>query len=140
MMNVKQVIVMRTDLNMRKGKMAAQAAHASLAVILNMMKNKTLYIADFPIFDVYDKVLTVYNPSALHMWLTSSFTKVCVGVDSEKKLLELYHSVKEADIPVVLITDNGTTEFHGNKTNTCICIGPDFNSVIDPFTKELQLL
>lgn len=44
-MNTKQVIVMRKDLNMRKGKMVAQGAHASMAVLLDMMtrsENKVL--------------------------------------------------------------------------------------------------
>lgn len=41
-MNVKQVIVMRKDLNMRRGKQIAQGAHASMAALLKFF-NKTRY-------------------------------------------------------------------------------------------------
>jgi PTH2 family peptidyl-tRNA hydrolase len=35
--DVKQVIIIRKDLNMRKGKMIAQGNHASMGVIFNYM-------------------------------------------------------------------------------------------------------
>ena len=43
--NVKQVIVVRSDLKMNKGKIAGQVAHASLAIILDRMK---IYSANIP--------------------------------------------------------------------------------------------
>lgn len=129
----KQVIVMRTDLNMRKGKMAAQASHASMAVILNMMECEYN--------ELYERRnLTIPVGSALDAWLNGPFKKICVGIESEAQLLDLYDRVKAAGIPVSKIIDSGLTEFGGEKTLTCIGIGPDYPEKIDPFTKSLKLL
>jgi PTH2 family peptidyl-tRNA hydrolase len=130
--DVKQVIVVRKDLNMRKGKIAAQAAHASMAVLLDMMQVN--------IEGLYEKrTLIIPNDTALQQWLNVEFKKICVSVDSEEKLLELYHEAKELGIPCSLITDNGRTEFAGVKTNTCIAIGPDYSERVDLVTKHLPL-
>lgn len=129
----KQVIVMRTDLNMRKGKMAAQASHASMAVILDMM--------DVEYTELYERrKLTIPVGSAIDAWLNGPFKKICVGVDSEEALEALYEAVKAAGIPTSKIVDSGLTEFGGVPTLTCIAIGPDYPEKIDPFTKELKLL
>lgn len=124
---------MRTDLNMRKGKMAAQASHASMAVILNMMECEYN--------ELYEKrALTIPVGSALDAWLNGPFKKICVGISSEAELLDLYEQVKAAGIPVSKIIDSGLTEFDGVKTLTCIGVGPDYPERIDPFTKSLKLL
>ena len=129
----KQVIVMRTDLNMRKGKMAAQASHASMAVILNMMQSEYN--------ELYERRhLTIPNGSALDAWLNGPFKKICVGIGSEEELLALGAKALELKLPVALITDSGLTEFGGVKTHTCIAIGPDYPENIDPLTKDLKLL
>lgn len=129
----KQIIVMRTDLNMRKGKMAAQASHASMAVLLDMM--------DCVYTDLYERrSLTIPAGSALESWLNGPFKKICVGIDSEQALNDLYDRVKEAGLPTSKIVDSGLTEFGGVKTLTCIAIGPDYPEKIDPFTKHLKLL
>ena len=133
MSSPKQVIVMRTDLNMRKGKMAAQASHASMAVILDMMECSYT--------ELYERrQLTIPVGSALDAWLNGPFKKICVGIDSEQALNDLYDQVKAAGIPAAKIVDSGLTEFGGEKTLTCIAIGPDYPEKIDPFTKELKLL
>jgi len=102
---------------MRKGKMCAQAAHASVAVIVNNVPDPRI-----------DK------------WLEGSFTKVCVGVGSELELLDLYEKAKSAGLLAELITDNGLTEFGGLKTRTCVAIGPDSNENLEPITGSLKLL
>lgn len=133
MSSPKQVIVMRTDLNMRKGKMAAQASHASMAVILDMM--------DCEYTELYERRhLTIPVGSALDAWLNGPFKKICVGIDSEQALNDLYDKVKAAGLSAAKIVDSGLTEFGGEKTLTCIAIGPDYPEKIDPFTKELKLL
>ena len=133
MSSPKQIIVMRTDLNMRKGKMAAQASHASMAVILDMMECEYN--------ELYERRhLTIPVGSALEAWLNGPFKKICVGIDSESELNELYDRVKAAGIPAAKIVDSGLTEFGGVKTLTCIAIGPDYPEKIDPFTNELKLL
>ena len=129
----KQVIVMRTDLGMRRGKQMAQAAHASMAVILDMMTRECN--------DLYEtRTLILPNGSALDEWLNGSFKKICVGIGSEEELLALNAEALKRNLPVALITDSGLTEFGGVKTRTCIAIGPDYPENIDPLTSHLKLL
>jgi PTH2 family peptidyl-tRNA hydrolase len=121
---IKQVIVMRNDLNMRKGKMIAQGAHASLSFLTRRLENS-------------DKI-KLSKPE--QEWLDSSFAKVCVRVDSEEQLMDIFQKAKDAMLEVHLITDSGKTEFHGEPTKTCLAIGPDYSSKIDQITGQLQLL
>ena len=132
--NIKQVIVMRKDLNMRNGKMVSQGAHASLKVILDMMYNR-----ETP-SNVYKKELFLTINSPITRWLEGDFTKIVVGVGSEEELLSIYSDVLSSNIPVALITDNGHTEFAGVLTNTCLCMGPWWSDDIDKITGRLKLL
>lgn len=108
---------MRKDLNMRKGKMVAQGAHASMKVILS----------------------NVNNP-LVSKWLDSQFTKIALSIDSEEELLDILHKAKVAGIIADEVIDNGQTEFNGVKTRTCIAIGPDEHEKIDAITGHLKLL
>ena len=124
---IKQVIVMRHDLKMRRGKQVAQGAHASIAFLCRRLQaNAPLSLDDF-------------NESE-RAWLTGSFAKICCRVDSEEALLEIRDRAQEAGLEVHLITDSGKTEFHGQPTNTCLAIGPDRAEKIDAITGELPLL
>jgi PTH2 family peptidyl-tRNA hydrolase len=125
---VKQVLVLRKDLNMSKGKMVVQGAHASIAFLTNKMKDN------------------LSNPEALWWvnlsqaekeWVYGTFFKVCVGVDSEKELLDIGYNAVMLDLSVKYIEE--TTGFD-KPTVTCIAIGPDYSSKIDPVTKHLKLL
>lgn len=134
-MTVKQVIVMRKDLNMRKGKMIAQGAHASVAFI-----SRRLYIEhDRDEGSEYHHAQCGLKEQE-KIWLKGSFTKVCVSVDSEEELLEIYKAAEKAELEVHLITDNGLTEFGGVPTKTCLAIGPDKAEKIDKITGHLKLL
>lgn len=133
MSEVKQVIVVRKDLNMRKGKIAAQASHASLGSLLTLFNKETndgkiTYSCSFDKDSILDK------------WLNGIFTKICLYVESEEELIEIHEKVKEAKIPCSLITDSGLTEFHGVPTITCLGIGPFYSEEIDKITKDLKLL
>lgn len=123
----KQVIVMRTDLNMRKGKMVAQGAHASLAAVWMIDVD---HCAASPVYD-YD---------AYRSWRNGTFTKICVSVDSVNALLEVHAAAHEAGLPVTMIIDSGATEFHGVATYTCLAIGPAWAEDIDKITGKLRLL
>ncbi len=127
-MNVKQVIVLRKDLNMRKGKMVAQGAHASLKVFLDMGLKNT------------PGTLTVPLWPAARTWIEGQFTKVCVGVDSEKELLYLRERASLSQIPSALIQDAGHTEFKGVPTYTALAIGPWDSDMLDKLTGHLKLL
>lgn len=113
---MKQVIVLRKDLNMRKGKMIVQGAHAALGAYL--VNPKHPYCVE---------------------WLKGPFTKICVSVDSEKELFEIYKLAKETNLPHILIKDAGKTEFK-EPTYTAIAIGPGPEKEIDKITGKLKLL
>ncbi len=72
-------------------------------------------------------------------WLSEKFTKICVSVNSEHELLELYNKAKRAGIPCSLIRDAGMTEFK-EPTYTAVAIGPEFPDKVDPLTGDLPLL
>lgn len=132
--NVKQVIVMRNDLGMRKGKMIAQGAHASLKVFTDIMYVEN----DKHVMDVGDAYPS--HESAIVQWLEARFAKICVRVNSEQELLEINKQAKEAGLPVALILDSGKTEFDGVPTYTCLAIGPAKAKKIDKITGHLKLL
>lgn len=66
-------------------------------------------------------------------------TKICVSVDSEAELLEVYNQAIAANLPAVLIRDAGLTEFK-EPTYTAVGIGPAESTVIDLITGKLKLL
>ncbi len=126
-METKQVIVMRRDLNMRKGKIAAQAAHASLKVFLKL---GTIYNNEM--------IIPMVN-EAMSDWINGVFKKICVYVNSEQELLDIYNKAEERGLICSMIIDNGLTEFHNVPTKTCIAIGPDYSDIIDEITGDLTL-
>ena len=130
----KQVIVMRKDLNMRKGKMIAQGSHASMKVFLDRCE-KDNYDGEMKKFTFYYKMNLSWDN-----WLNGRFTKVVLSCDSEQELLELYQKAKDSNLPCALITDAGLTEFNGVPTNTCIAIGPAEPEEINIITGHLKLL
>ena len=136
MSEVKQVIVFRHDLlkSLRKGKIAAQVAHASLGALL---KHSDRYWNEE--INHYSINFKFPKDSILDKWLNGIFTKICLYVEDEKELLELHKKIEAAGIPCTLITDAGNTEFHGVPTVTCLGIGPWWSEYIDEFTKDLKL-
>lgn len=135
-METKQVIVIRKDLKMRKGKMIAQGAHASMKVILDEM-----YRSPFGFTEEYTKFhMTILNESPLCQWLEGIFTKIVVGCDSEEELLSLRSSAQIYRVRNALIQDAGKTEFNGVPTYTALAIGPDDPEKIDKITGHLKLL
>ncbi len=137
----KQVIVMRTDLGMRKGKMIAQGAHASLKVFFDRISPCKMLGKERRGDGVCAYGWSVWN-QAEYEWITgqSGFTKICVGVDSEEEMLAIFEKAQKARILCALITDAGKTEFNGVPTKTCIAVGPDDEDKINTLTGHLRLL
>jgi PTH2 family peptidyl-tRNA hydrolase len=135
----KQILIVRKDLNMRKGKIAAQCAHASLGAIL---KNSTTeYIhSELSCHSLMKRIITYDSESSMASWLNHSFTKICVYVNSEEELLQIQSQAISAGILNCLITDSGKTEFNNIPTNTVLALGPAWSTDIDPITKHLPLL
>lgn len=114
---MKQVIVVRKDLNMRKGKMIAQGAHASLMA----------YRASR--FAVTDR------------WIDDhAQAKICLGASSEDEIRRIHAEALAAGLVCEMVFDHGRTEFHGVETLTALCIGPDDSTKIDAITEKLSLL
>ena len=137
----KQMIVMRRDLKMRKGKIAAQAGHACVEAVLMALAREGrlndvcvtpdeswVYLAD-----------DGAQPSPLTDWFGAGVAKVCVYVDSEEALLELAAKGREEGFLCALVRDAGHTEFHGEPTYTCLAFEPLYPEQIDPLTGELPL-
>lgn len=113
---IKQVIVLRHDLQARKGKFIVQGAHAAIGAFKIAPSQ---YILD---------------------WEKDGCTKICVSVPYESSLLELSEAVSLAGLPTYLVQDAGRTEFHGKSTYTALAIGPAPAELIDVFTGHLPLL
>lgn len=135
----KQMIVMRRDLHMRKGKIAAQAGHACVeATLMALAREQRL-----------DEVRTngswitldhgEGDITPLTAWFDAGIAKVCVYVDSEEELLDIAVRGRERGFAVALIRDAGMTEFHGETTYTCLAFEPLYPEQIDPITGDLPL-
>ena len=111
---------MRKDLRMSRGKLVAQGSHASISFLTRPTR----------------KELTEEEQE----WIAGIFTKVCLRVNSEEALIDIYNQAKAQGLTVHLITDCGKTVFHGVPTKTCLAIGPHKSSKIDPITEGLKLL
>ncbi len=129
--DVKQVIVIRRDLHMRRGKEIAQGSHASSAWI------------SFAVADALRRGDTMLDLStiseAAKLWLTSSFRKVTLQVQTEDDIVALHAQAVAAGLESHLITDSGKTEFGGNPTITALAIGPDRATCIDAITGHLGI-
>ncbi len=141
----KMIIVMRKDLNMRKGKMIAQGSHAAVKAVLQSIISKDVHQKNNYKKEVEDLHIVTEQPDIFVSdaeldWLTGNYTKICVSVNSEQELIDVYEKAKKVNLNVCLITDAGLTEFQGQPTKTCLAIGPDWSSKIDPITKDLKLL
>ena len=130
-MKTKQVIVIRRDLKMRRGKEIAQGSHASMA-FLTEGSQKGFFKFLFNAIKVW-----FHKPS--REWLKSSFAKICVRVDSEQELMDIYNLALSKSVNAKLIVDSGRTEFNGVPTPTSVAIGPDAAEKVDEITANLEL-
>ena len=132
MTQIKQVLIIRKDLKMRRGKECAQCSHASNSVLLKQ-KTKGLSNQDG------SSEVTLYFNEDITSWLTDSLsTKITVSVNSEQELLNIYKQAQEAGLPCSLIKDAGLTEFK-EPTFTVVAIGPAKSEEINKITGKLPL-
>lgn len=136
MSDIKQVIVIRKDLKMRRGKEIAQGAHASIAWLTKRCQQKA-YAEGYG--DDWGVDAMVRFSQAEWGWVQGNFRKICVVVHSGEELAEVYSRALAAGLVTEIIEDTGLTEFHGEKTLTALAIGPDYDEKIDPVTGHLEL-
>jgi len=115
---IKQVIVMRSDLGMGKGKIAAQASHASIEAFLGARRQ---------------------NEKEAQKWKKEGMPKSVLKVENEKELVRIFQAAKDANLPCALIQDAGKTQIEPG-SRTCVGIGPARAGEIDRITGELSLL
>ncbi|MDE1851270.1 MAG: peptidyl-tRNA hydrolase Pth2 [Candidatus Micrarchaeota archaeon] len=115
---MKQVIIIRNDIHMSKGKTIAQGAHASLMSYFNVEK--------------IDKKIA-------QQWLDAGEKKIVLKVQSDKELKRLAEGFKYKKIPHALVTDAGLTELPPG-TITALGAGPWNSTEIDMLTSGLKLL
>ena len=113
MNELKQVILIRKDLKLSKGKAAAQASHGSVEAVLKSDK----------------KIVST--------WRNSGMKKIVLSVNNEKELFKYLQEAKDFGLVSALIRDAGRTEISSG-TPTCIAIGPDSEDKIDSLTSELS--
>jgi PTH2 family peptidyl-tRNA hydrolase len=113
---VKLAMVVRTDLDMGRGKIAAQVAHAAVTAAL-----RNIGSADFD------------------GWLRDGQPKVVLKVTSGAQLRDVAERAAAAGLPVELIQDAGRTQVAPG-TLTCCAVGPAADDRIDAVTGELSLL
>ncbi|MCL4518953.1 MAG: peptidyl-tRNA hydrolase Pth2 [Thaumarchaeota archaeon] len=118
MVQYKQVIVVRQDLKMGKGKLAVQVAHAAVSSAEQARRYKKQW------FD---------------SWIEGNQAKICVKVESEKELRILKGKVDLTHIPNALIQDAGLTQLEPG-TTTCLGLGPVPSDLVDRYTGDLKLL
>jgi len=117
-MGYKQVILLRSDLKMSRGKSCSQCAHAAVeATLKTKKKHRITYSA----------------------WRLSGMKKVVLKVDNQKDLYKYVQEAKELGLITAIISDAGMTELKPG-TTTCAAIGPDKEDKIDLVTGKLQPL
>ena len=127
--DVKMVIVVRKDLNMPVGKIAAQVAHAAMGALLQK--------GEWSGPDQY----TLHNlSSAERSWLMHKFTKITLWCDGLEEMVALEYKAEASMLNTRVIVDAGDTVFNGVPTPTCLAIGPDVSSAINAVTGHLKLL
>jgi PTH2 family peptidyl-tRNA hydrolase len=139
-MQTKQILVVRKDLNMRKGKIAAQCCHASMSFLT---KGGGVYCnlgTGIPQVDYFMSSVEESHADEINHWLRNSFRKICVYVNSEEELETVHQKALDSGLMSHMIEDNGATEFNGVKTKTCCAIGPHIDERFVGITDHLPLL
>ena len=128
MSKVKQVILIRRDLKMRRGKEIAQGSHASGEFLLSKVRQS-----------VESSLISLELKDVEKHWIKEGMAKICLKVNSEEQLHALHKEALAKGLESHLIRDSGRTEFSGQPTYTACAIGPDYAKEIDSITKDLTL-
>ena len=114
-MKYKQVILVRQDLKLPKGKMSAQCSHAAVECVLKS------------------------DQKLVQAWHKEGMPKIILKVENERELIKFKQLAEDAGLKSVLITDAGHTVVEPG-TKTCLGIGPDLAEKIDKITGSLKLI
>lgn len=112
---MKATFVVRKDLEMGKGKIAVQVAHAAVILALNSDKNR------------------------LDKWLSNGQKKVALWAKDEAEIKDLERKARDLRVPFYEVRDAGLTQLPPD-TLTCVGFGPDDEEIIDKITGHLRLI
>ncbi|RUP48367.1 mitochondrial peptidyl-tRNA hydrolase 2 [Jimgerdemannia flammicorona] len=113
----KMVLIIRSDLDMSKGKIAAQCSHATLANYKAMLKG---------------------NPRGLDQWERTGQAKITLKCEDELQLLDLQQKARKAGLCARSIQDAGRTQIAAGST-TVLAIGPGSVELVNNVTGHLKL-
>jgi peptidyl-tRNA hydrolase len=117
MESMKMVLVVRTDLSMSPGKVAAQCVHAALGAVRDS---------------------SIRNANSLQYWEETGEATICLKCDSESEMKALEEAAIALSLVTYIVCDAGRTEVAAG-SQTVLAIGPYFISKIDQVTKHLKL-
>ncbi|KAK3997167.1 peptidyl-tRNA hydrolase PTH2-domain-containing protein [Cladorrhinum sp. PSN332] len=123
----KLVLVVRTDLGMTKGKIAAQAGHATLACYKSLSREAS---KDGP---------QSRAAQILKQWEKRGQAKIAVQIKSEDEILSLQGVARSLGITAEVIADAGRTQIESGSL-TVLGVGPAPKSEVDKVTGGLKLL
>ncbi|KAI9783041.1 MAG: hypothetical protein M1835_003889 [Candelina submexicana] len=116
----KLVLVVRTDLGMTKGKIAAQCSHATLACYKSFLR----YSPESPV---------------LRRWERLGQAKVALQVKSEEEIELLQAQAVSLGLVAQVVHDAGRTQIASGSA-TVLGVGPAPKSKVDEVTGHLKLL
>ncbi|XP_050385162.1 uncharacterized protein LOC126801752 [Argentina anserina] len=113
----KMVLVVRNDLKMGKGKIAAQCSHATLGLYKKLLRRA---------------------PKSLNRWEMCAQPKVVLKVETEEEMLVLQDRAKSLNLPNHITVDAGKTQIAPNSRTVMAILGPI--EVVDDVTGGLKLM
>ncbi|XP_026755015.2 peptidyl-tRNA hydrolase 2, mitochondrial-like [Galleria mellonella] len=114
----KLVLVVRTDLNMSKGKIAAQCGHAAVGAFEKAQRK---------------------DPEGLKLWQFTGQAKIALKTDSVDEIKQIADNAKKMGLITSLIRDAGRTQIAPNSI-TVLGVGPAPKDIVDKVTGHLKLL
>jgi len=112
---MKQVMIVRTDLKMGKGKIAAQCCHGAIGAYKKSPSDK------------------------IKKWENEAYAKVVLKVKTLEELNEIKSLADKKGIVNYRVVDAGRTQIP-TSTVTVLALGPDEDEILDKLTGDLKLL
>lgn len=125
----KLVLVVREDLKMTSGKIAAQCSHATLGVYRKLIHQHKHNKSD----------ISTRNIGWLKHWDVSGCAKIALKVKTITDMNDIKDKVRKAQIPYHTVIDAGKTQIAANSV-TVLAVGPAPESIVNQFTGHLKLL
>ena len=120
--DLKMVFLVRLDLKMGAGKIAAQVAHAAIGLYDDIMNGDD-----------------EYHIEALNYWNIFGAKKIVLKCDNYETMKQVAIQAKQSQLPFILISDAGHTQIPAGSV-TVLGIGPDSSEKINKLTGNFKLM